>query len=109
MSTFLINIFTSDPAITIYIIAVMAGIGMLIKKFPWIKNYTDIVANVFSYIEDNYKTWGISGNEKLDYFIKSFIAKYFEKYGKTPTEDIIVNAVAQVENLVSAQNTATNK
>lgn len=109
MSTIMANVLTSDPAITIYSIIVIVGLGVLVRKFPWIKKYTDIAADVFVWIEDNYKTWGINGNEKLDYFIKDFIARYHKEFGQIPTEDIIRSAIKLVEELVAAQNKVITK
>jgi len=56
------------------------------------------------FIEDNYKAWGIRGNEKLEFFIKDFIARYQKEFGKVPTEEIVRNAVEFVERLVATQN-----
>jgi hypothetical protein len=104
MSTFLLNVLTSDPAITLYSIAVIIGLGILVRKFPWTKKYTDIAADLFAFIEDNYKSWGIRGNEKMEFFIKDFVARYYNEFGKIPTEEIIRNAIKIVEDLVAAQN-----
>lgn len=106
MSEVLLNVFTSDPAITLYSIAVLVGLGFLIKKYPWLKKYTDIATDLFAYIEDNYKSWGIKGNEKMEFFVKDFIARYNKQFGKVPTQDIIDNAVDLVERLVYEQNKA---
>lgn len=104
MNQFLINLATSPPALVLYAIILSIVVGVIVKKYPWVKKYTDIAADVFTWIEDNYRSWGIRGNEKLDYFVKEFIARYYNEFGKIPTEDIIENAVRLVEELVAAQN-----
>jgi hypothetical protein len=85
-------------------IALVLGLSFLVTKKPEAKQYTDIAIDLFAYIEDNYKTWGIQGNEKYDYFVKDFIARYRKDFGVVPTEDIIKNAVGLMEELVQAQN-----
>jgi hypothetical protein len=104
MATFLANVLTSDPAITIYSIIVIILLGYVVRKFPGAKKYTDIAVDIFAFIEDNYKTWGIRGNEKLEFFVKDFVARYQKEFGKVPTEEIIRKAVELVEQLVAAQN-----
>lgn len=109
MKTILVSVLMSDPALTIYSIIALICLGYAVRKWPWIKKYTDIATDIFAYIENNYKSWGIKGNEKLDYFIKDFIARYSAQFGKIPTQDIIENAVKLVESLVAAQNKAVKE
>ena len=104
MNELLLSILTSTPALTLYAILATILVGILIKKYPWLKKYTDIAADVFAYIESNYMSWGIRGNQKMDYFVKEFISRYYNEFGKIPTQDIIENAIKLVEELVQAQN-----
>ncbi|OHD22827.1 MAG: hypothetical protein A2Y34_04365 [Spirochaetes bacterium GWC1_27_15] len=105
----LVSVLLSTPALTLYAIVLVILIGVLVNKNLISKKYIDISVDLFSYIEDNYKTWGIQGNEKLSYFITTFVAKYKKDTGIVPTQEIIENAVKIVEELVGVQNDALKK
>jgi hypothetical protein len=104
MSNFLVNVLTSDPAITVYSIVAIIVLGYIVRKYPWAKKYTDIAVDIFAHIEENYKSWGIKGNDKLEHFIKEFVARYYAEHNKIPTDEIIKKAIELVESLVIAQN-----
>ncbi|RJE47683.1 hypothetical protein A7K50_03275 [Dehalobacter sp. MCB1] len=104
MQDVLIQVFTSNAALSLYVAILALIVGVLIKRYPWIKKYTNIAIDVFAWIEENYKSWGINGSEKMDYFVKDFIADYTKQYGETPSIDVIEKAKALVESLVAKQN-----
>ncbi|WP_207669382.1 hypothetical protein [Dehalobacter sp. 14DCB1] len=104
MSEVLISVLTSEQAMYLYLAILSLIVGVLIKRYPWIRKYTDIAVDVFAWIEVNYRSWGIYGDEKMDSFVKSFIADYTKQYGETPSIDVIEKAKALVESLVTKQN-----
>ena len=105
----LFNILLSYPALTLYAIFIIIGLGFLIDKKIISEKYVNISVDLFSYIEDNYKSWGIQGNDKLEFFVKTFIAKYKKDTGVVPTQEIIENAVKLIEELVEYQNKALER
>lgn len=87
-------------------IGLVYGLYLFVQKYPTSKKYLDIAVDVFAYIESNYKNWGIQGNEKRDFFVKEFISNYYQSFGKVPVDRVIQEAIALVEQLVAAQNSA---
>ena len=102
-SIVLMSILMSTPVLSLLSIGLVVLIGFLINKKYVSKKNVDIIMKIFENIENNYKSWGIEGNEKMDVFIKEFIDRYKADNGTVPTDDIIKNAVKIVEKLVNAQ------
>ncbi|ADY55026.1 hypothetical protein Sgly_0664 [Syntrophobotulus glycolicus DSM 8271] len=89
--------FTSPSALTLYSIAGISAISFLVKKYPQVKQYTDIAVHLTSYIGDNYTSWGIKSNEIVNYFVKDFINRYYNNFGVISVQEILVNAMGIAE------------
>lgn len=97
----------STPALSIYSILFTLLMTYLVKKNYITKTYADTAVSLFQWIEENYlSTLNIKGQEKLEFFINDFVARYRNDFGTVPTQDIITNAVKIVEELVISQKEA---
>ena len=65
-SIVLMSILVSAPALSLLSIGLVALIGFLINKKYISKKNVDMIVSIFDYIENNYESWGIKGNEKTD-------------------------------------------
>lgn len=104
------EILLSTPALTLYSIALSAIVFILVKKNYISKTTADVAVSLFQFIEENYLgTLNLRGQEKMEFFIKDFVARYRKQFGVIPTQEIISQAVILAEDLVEAQNIAVAK
>lgn len=90
-----------------YVIGFLGGlvalviVRLVLNRLP--QKAREIVYDIFTFIEDNYKEWGLYGNEKLGKFVELFVAKMKEELGKPPTPAEVGTAVKLVEKMVAEQ------
>jgi hypothetical protein len=99
----------SNEALGLYVIILVAGLGWLVSKGYVKKTYLDIAKDVFLFLEQNYKIWGISGNDKLEFFVSEFIDRYVNKFNVDATDDLIAKVTLLVENWVHEQHIVENR
>jgi hypothetical protein len=96
---------TSPTALGWIAFLAVAGYAILKERKPWIEKYGDMVVRAFNYAEkaipDDTPNKSL---QKLDAFFRAFKKSWLEKYGKTPSEDDIVQARDAAERLVYRKN-----
>ncbi|AEE92561.1 conserved protein of unknown function [Tepidanaerobacter acetatoxydans Re1] len=96
----IINVITNE-AVMEPLIALILGYGVNIyAKNRRFKIIMDITADIVDYIEENYKDWGITGNEKMDKFLELFIKEFKKQVGRKPKDVEIETARIRAEALV---------
>lgn len=85
--------------------AVMEPVIALMVGY-WIRQYNkdhkyrvagDLVIDLVDYIEENYREWGIKGNQKMDRLLELFTEEYQKQLGKLPTVKEIQSARVRAE------------
>ena len=104
---FVVNILTNE-AVMEPLIAVILGYGVnAYSKNRRYRVIMDITADVVDYIEENYKEWGIKGNEKMDKFLETFVKEYRKQMGKKPKDIEVETARLRAEAIVQRARRAS--
>lgn len=88
----------TDDVVLEPLLMVVVGYGVrLYSKSTRHKLVLDTAVDIVDYIEENYRKWGIKGNEKMDKFLELFTEEFKHQTGKVPTEKEIRTARIRAE------------
>ena len=91
----------TNEAVMEPLIAVILGYG--VNAYTKNRRYRiimDLSADIVDYIEENYKEWGIKGNEKMDKFMEIFIKEYHKQMKRKPKDVDLETARIRAEAIV---------
>ena len=60
----------------------------------------ELTADIVDYIEENYKNWGIRGQEKMEKFMKLLIEEFRKEIGRKPSKQELETAKLKAEAMV---------
>jgi|GEM_PF-3369617 hypothetical protein len=82
------------------IVLVIAIVGLLIKRWSWVRHIVNLGIQAYEYAEYEGALNGWKGYEKFAPFMSRFIAGYREKYGTSPPPQAKALAVKAMEQKV---------
>ncbi len=81
----------------------VAVIGFVIHRFVWARHIVSLALSAYEYAEAEGIFRGLQAYEKFEPFMRKFMEKYYEAYGKEPSAKVKGAAVRAMEEAVEKE------